>query len=68
MWPIGLRIQDLLRLFSERRKTNSGKIADFSIMHMRNFELLLPSVAVLLIRSFLEGTERYSCEYLLLCY
>lgn len=59
MWPIGLRIKDLLRLFTERGKTNSGKIADFSIMHMRNFELLLPSVTVLLILSFLEGTERY---------
>lgn len=53
----GLHIKDLLRFFTERNKTNDGKIDDSSIMHQRKCGLLLPSHdgTVLLMVSLLGG-------------
>lgn len=61
MLPLALCVKDLFRFFTERNKKNDGKLADSSIIYEKIFGLLLPSydVTVLLITSFLEGSENY---------
>lgn len=61
MWSFGLYVKDLFRFFTERNKRNDGKIAYSSIIYKNSLGLLVPSydVTMLLIISFLEGTEIY---------
>lgn len=63
--PVCGRLVCMLRIcldfFTERNKRNDGKIAYSSIIYKNSLGLLVPSydVTMLLIISFLEGTEIY---------